>query len=484
MDSKTVEHVIKKMDGYASAFLKKGKLDSCLAAISASAEIQYQWNQTYTDAALERMIAEIAAGWDKSCLHNYQPEKSTVLFYDSFGLDTRGLALIYLKALCKLGYKVIYVVPGTAKGRQPEIKRNTDGKDIVFYYLGRDCGRAKVDEILHAFATYHPAQAFFYTTPNDGEACVSFACVVGVVRRYQINLTDHAFWLGVGAFDYCLEFRNYGASVSVKYRGIPESKLVMMPYYPFVDTSMPFAGFDFPVNGRRILFSGGSLYKTIDKAMTYYHMVGEILSRHDDVMFLYAGSGDESGLHSLQKRFGDRVVHIQERKDLYALLCHTDLYLNTYPMIGGLMSQYATMAGRPPLTLVRTVDCTLDGLVLNHDELPLEFTNEEDLLAMADTLLNDEAKLEELRAKVKQGVLTENGFQSALGRLLQGEPTGFTVTVDDIDTADFLAPYRDRFTREMMEIALVNRHTRVIWHKFPVVFMHRLIGKIRRKMNL
>ena len=32
----------------------------------------------------------------------------TVLFYDGFGLDSRGLAYVYLKALVNLGYKVIF----------------------------------------------------------------------------------------------------------------------------------------------------------------------------------------------------------------------------------------------------------------------------------------------------------------------------------------------------------------------------------------
>ena len=45
----------------------------------------------------------------------------------------------------------------------------------------------------------------------------------GHMKRYQVNLTDHAFWLGTYAFDYCLEFLDFGAIVSREYRHIPPS---------------------------------------------------------------------------------------------------------------------------------------------------------------------------------------------------------------------------------------------------------------------
>lgn len=46
-------------------------------------------------------------------------QKNVILFYDGFGMDMRGLAIIYLKALAELGYKIIYVTNARAKGKQP-----------------------------------------------------------------------------------------------------------------------------------------------------------------------------------------------------------------------------------------------------------------------------------------------------------------------------------------------------------------------------
>lgn len=483
MKETKVNRLLEKLSRIAIESYPCNRLDRSLDAIRAAADIQYQWNQGYTDDVLESTLLKIAQTIDISPFQYESPNQKTVLFYDGFGLDTRGLALIYTKAICDLGYELIYVVPEEARNRQPEIHKVTENGNIRFCYLAHQSGMSKVHELLELFSEYQPAKAFFYTTPSDGEACVAFNCMKGSTIRYQINLTDHAFWLGLNAFDYCLEFREYGACVSKKYRHIPADKIKLLSFYPFIDKTIPFAGFDFDTTGKRILFSGGSLYKTINREGTYYHIVSEVLRRHADVIFLYAGSGDDSGLLRLEQDFPHRVVHIKERKDLYALLCHTTLYLNTYPMIGGLMSQYASAAGKPPMTLVNTVDSSLDGLVLNHKQLPLEYAKDSDLLAEIDDLLNHEEKLNVLGEQVKKGILTESEFQSSIEGLLEKNETGFSFELHDINTEAFRNPYKGRFTKAVLEDATCNWKTKELWKFFPRLFMHKALRKIKDKLN-
>lgn len=483
MKETEVNRLLEKLSHIAIVSYRRKRLDRSLEAIHASADIQYQWNQNYTDDALESTLLKIAQTIELAPFQYRSFNPKTVLFYDGFGLDTRGLALIYTKAICDLGYELIYVVPEEARNRQPEIHKVTKDGNIKFCYLTHQSGMSKVHEILKIFSEYQPAKAFFYTTPSDGEACVAFACMKGSAIRYQINLTDHAFWLGLNAFDYCLEFREYGACVSKKYRHIPTDKIKLLSFYPFIDKTIPFAGFDFDTSGKRILFSGGSLYKTINREGTYYHIVSEILRHHEDVIFLYAGSGDDSGLMNLKQDFPHRVIHIKERKDLYALLCHTTLYLNTYPMIGGLMSQYASAAGKPPMTLVNMEDSSLDGLVLNHKQLPLEFSRETDLLTEIDELLNHEEKLNVLSEQVKKGILTESEFQAAVSGLLEKNKTGFSFELHDINTDAFRNSYKDRFTKAVLEDATCNWKTKDLWKFFPRLFMHKALRKIKDKLN-
>ncbi|MEI3402379.1 MAG: hypothetical protein V8R51_08850 [Clostridia bacterium] len=50
-----------------------------------------------------------------------------------------------------------------------------------------------------------PKAMFFYTKPNDVSAAVSFSMFNKKIDRYLIDLTDHAFWLGVKSNDYFWE---------------------------------------------------------------------------------------------------------------------------------------------------------------------------------------------------------------------------------------------------------------------------------------
>ena len=67
----------------------------------------------------------------------------------------------------------------------------------------------------------------FYSTPEDVIGTTALYSYDGQFIRYQINLTDHAFWLGSQCFDKCIEFRSYGASISKEYREIQSSKITV-----------------------------------------------------------------------------------------------------------------------------------------------------------------------------------------------------------------------------------------------------------------
>ena len=334
-----------------------------------------------------------------------------------------------------------------------------------------------IDDILQIFVKYQLEIAFFYTWPADIEACVAFEVMEGKVKRYQINLTDHAFWLGRDAFDYCVEFREYGACVSYLYRKIPEEKICLLHYYPYFDKKILFKGLPFEVKARPILFSGGSLYKTFDDKGTYYEMVEQIMLKHDELLFVYAGNGDRSGLKKLQEKFSGRVYPIDERKDLYAVMQQCTLYLNTYPMIGGLMTQYAAIAGRLPLTLVNCQENSLDGLLLNHENINIEFNNKDDLIDEADKLLSDENYRWQMESKLENSVVDESKFKQELSRLLKSGKTDFSFELRNIDTTEFRKSYIHRFNMNNLATAIINKKTVAIWWKYPRLLCYRILQK-------
>lgn len=474
-----VTHQYEKCVAIIKNSLEKKEFEKALAAISVCADLLYQWNQKYSDEFLEHSIEIIAKETKTATIDTLSNvDKDIVLFYDNFGLDTRGLALIYIKALVNTGKKIIYLTTNLAKNRQPEIDKIIDGnrniRKIFFYgktYL------SKVKELQDVIITFKPSKAFFYTTPNDSDGAVVFNQIAGKVIRYQVNLTDHAFWLGNNAFDYCLEFRDYGASITYKYRSIDKKNILVLPYYPFVNEEIEFQGFPFDAAGKKIVFSGGALYKTIDKNMTYYKIVSEILKANIDVIFLYAGNGDDTFLVDLQNRFKSRVFHIEERKDLYQLMRNTTIYLNTYPMIGGLMTQYAAMANKIPLTLKHDKDGS--GILINQDKHCYEYDSSEALVKDAIRLLEDEDYLCQRERLLEGSVIPEDVFNRQVLNLLETNTTDFSaVFFDDIDTESFRSDYRIRFDRKKFEESVCSKKNLSLITEYPCNYIKKIVGGV------
>ncbi len=422
--------------------LTSKQYEKAMAAISIGSFLLYSWNQRYTDESLENAIGMVAERTMTPEMEQLMPEGDVVIFYDSFGLDTRGLALIYLKALANLGREVVYVTVASAENNQPEIDKAIEGAKIRKKYFSSHKHFKKLQELQRIICDIKPSKAFLYTTPNDSAGVAVFMQMRNVAR-YQINLTDHAFWLGTHAFDYCLEFRNYGAGVSRYYRGIAEEKIRAMPYYPAIDKDEDFQGLPFEPEGRKIIFSGGSIYKTIDKDGTFYQIVREILKNNEDTVFLYAGYGDNTYIEELKEIYIGRVYHIPERKDLYQLMQHITLYLNTYPLLGGLMMQYAAIAGKIPITLWHGSEN--GGILIGQEDRKVEYGTAEELISDVNRLLREPDYLKQRERLLEGSIIEEKEFETELNRFLVSGKTKYTVKCDVIDTDQFRREYIERF---------------------------------------
>lgn len=400
------------------------KYEEALAKITTLANSLYESNQYYVDDDLENALLNIQKQLQKKCGFDEIKDVNTktVLFYDGFGLDSRGLAYVYLKALVNLGYKVIYMTISNAQGNIPRITKLIEhaGGEIVF---GRtDSYTLWYQYIYKVFSIVKPVKAFFYTTPYDVSAVMAFNQLADQVERYQINLTDHAFWLGINAFDYCLEFRDYGATLSSLYRNINPNKLLVQPYYPDFNSNEEFQGFPFrKKQGDFVVFSGGFLYKTIDENLTYYKIVEYLLLKYPQIKFWYAGYGSQDEckpINELILRYPGRVVHTPERKDLFQVMQNIDMYINTYPLGGGLMSQYSAIAGKAPLTFSTKGFCAVETL-LDYEKLKLSTIDIDEFVNMIDGYINknkysSDAYIENLKASV----VTEKQFGDNLNGII------------------------------------------------------------------
>jgi hypothetical protein len=459
-----VKNLVLKNERQIIKLIKKKKYDDVLSLISICASILYTTNICFTDDLLEKSVERVAMELkinDFKSITDYNANDDTVLFYDGFGFNSRGLAQIYLRALCKVK-KVVYITFEDRKEIITEVQDILDEYGSERRYLKRRGVKFtnQVKQLNEIIKEFRPGHMFFYAMPDDVVATPILYAYEGMVIRYQINLTDHAFWLGAQCLDKCIEFRDYGASISKEYRNVHESKLVVVPFYPILHREKEFKGYPFNIKeGQKVVFSGGSLYKTLGAENQYYQMVDHLLECNKEVIFWYAGSGDDSHMRKIIAKYPERAYLTNERSDLFQVLEHCCFYLSTYPMIGGLMYQYAAMAGCVPLTLKNEIMVS-DGFLLNQESINIEFYNVEDLYDEADRLINDEVYRYNRSILMKKSVISPESFESEISKLISGEKKlDFKVSYNHIDTDKMRKWYLSELTKADVDVLFVKRNT-------------------------
>lgn len=456
--------------------------DAALSLISLSADLLYASNVYYMDEELENDLIEISESLIPHDQVSTNDERDVVIFYDGFGLNVRGLSLIYLRVLCPRK-KIFYITYEHAKGNIPDIVEVVDSHGGKCFYLGEGRKADQIAELFSLVKAIRPSQFFFCSVHNDVVGTTLLYAMHGCFHRYQINLTDHGFWLGAKAFDTCIEFRDLGANISRQYRGIQKEKLCMIPFYPQINYKAEFQGFPFPVEaGQKIVFSGGSFYKTIGKENLYYQMVDYLLSNHPDVIFWYAGDGHASDRKILDKiltRYPGRAFLTKEREDLYQILQRCCFYLSTYPWAGGLMFQYAAKANKIPLTLY--YDEHTKGCLIDEDKLGIGFDSIGEVEAEMDRLLTDEPYRRKKESVLSDHVISEDAFAEEVSRLIGQEEMTFSIKWHDVETSHFRKLYLESLTSKAVN-AIISRHGWNALSADPIRFFKGIVDRVGFKV--
>lgn len=476
-----VKKIDSKLKEIAQTQIKLNHFEEVLQIVSSDADIAYKYNQYYKDDELESLLLYISeklvsfSEWEKN-------KNNKVVFYDGFGLDRRGVSIVLNKAICLNGYSLVYISPLKNKNNQPTLTNVLKDFNVDWRYI--DTQKSYVDEIQqlrNIFEEVQPNFAFFYTYPNDVVGTVVFDALKDKCIRCQIDLTDHAFWLGLNAFDLCNGGRSFAASVQHFFREIPLEKMTQLDANLFID-DCPFQGLPFGENCR-FIFSGGSLYKTLgDKNNTFYRIVEHILDNHDDIKFLYAGTGDDSQMKKLIEEYPDRVFLIKERPDFYQIIQRCTLYLNTYPMFGGLMMRYAALAGKIPVTLKHGTDS--DGILIKQDERQIEYDTYDELIADVDRLLSNKDYMDIRSKKLEGAVVTEECFIRNVRMLIEEQKTEFSYDkVEPVDTTQFRKEYLERFCFNDIVNSIANKRNKILIRYFPGIFIYAVLRKIYNKIR-
>lgn len=478
VDKKPVENCIQKLKNTAKKELRKGKYEAGMAAISACAQILYHYNQYYMDGTLEELVGELARIVEIPA--DFVAEDNTVLFYDGFGLDLRGWAASFVKALSSGGYNLIYVTTKDSANKIPHVQRELGNNNAA--YLNMNHYVSHVNELNGVFVKYRPKAAFFYTLPNDVAGAVVFRAYEGKIRRIQIDLTAHAFWLGAKSADLFLESRDLGARIAIHKRGILQENIVCMDCAPYIVRDICNIPLPFDIESERYVFSGGALYKTLgDPELLYYKALREMLEADSEVKFLYAGYGDTRQMKLLQKDYPNRVFLIGERPDFFRLIENSVFFFNTYPMFGGLMMRYSALAGKLPITLKHDEDA--DNMLFHQKELGIEFEGYDDFIAEIKRVLKDVDYRKAKELRMRGSVISDESFKKNLFTLIEEGKTEYCFgELDPVNTKRFRKEYLERFDywRNMANV-IITRKNRMLIKNFPDLFLKKAIYRLTRR---
>lgn len=485
-----VKEYIDKFKRIIRTNLNSDKQKEAMIASRVLSNLLYCWNQVYVDIELEDYLKLICGNVLVKC--NYVSQENCIMFYDGFGNDIRGLAISYIKALPKNKYKIIYICPDSSKGRIEHIESELIKTKSEIIYISSQLGyveKAKMIDII--FKDKKPKHAFLYTKPDDVAACIAFYNNDSSYR-YLINLTDHAYWLGIHAADYFIHGREVGASISKYERLIDESKIVRLDCAPYINDCIDHIECPFNIYKDDYIFTGGALYKTFgDEDLLYYKTVSYILDKYPQIKFLYAGKGDDIELKKLAKKYNNRVFHIEERPDFFEILRNCKLYINSYPMFGGLMMRYAALAKKVPITLKHGGDS--DGILVNQETLGIEFSNYEDYIEEINKLLIDDNYRTKKEDLVSKSVITEEDFARNLKLLIEEQKTEYVFDeLPRYDTTQFREEFKKRYNKSSLYIDIAQKRNLCLFKYFPIEFIigscirikDIINGKLARKHSL
>lgn len=417
-----LEKIQRKID----SAIRKDRANTALTYIKLAADIQSYFQFQETDHNLERDIQILGDRIDKCAQNdNRGDENNYIALYDAQGLEYRGLAWIYIQSLITQGYKILYITLIKQKNSVSNLERlvKSNGGEVEF--LDSQNLEKQVRQIRKVLNSYCIRHCFIHTFPSDVVIFVALQKLSTKCKSTMISLEDHGFVLGTDTVDEIIEFRNYGYTMSLLNRGVPKDKIKLLPYYP-LDNHEEFQGFDFSCKGKKMIFSGGSVYK-IKGSNKFFQIIEHILKKYGDSIFVFAGTGVTSEFDELKDKYNSRVYTISERTDLIEVLKRCYLYLSTYPVGGGLMVQYAAKAGRLPLTLndYNDPESDLRSLLGDTTISGVFFDSMDSMINAIDLYMENPSIKSEKEEELKKTLIDGKDFSLELKKIMNGENTKY-----------------------------------------------------------
>ncbi|WP_316849734.1 glycosyltransferase family protein [Pedobacter agri] len=474
----------------ASKCLKNDDIDGAIALVEASAIAAYQLNIFYSDADLDNLVVDIGKKISQGANYNFSnSESEKLVLIDTNGSDNHGLTKQYIDAFIANDIEFAYIYEHTDLSRIELILKQLRAypKATIYTFDKQYSNTEQIVKILSFLSDYKPSSYYMHIMPWDVVA-TTVCSILRDVLTFNINATDHAFWLGASIIDYSIEFRDYGYTVSLEKRGLRKEQLLMLPYYPPINRTN-FAGFPSKVkNGSIKIFSGGSIYKILGEKNFYFKLVKQLLVQNPKAELLFAGTGQNDIIKAFIKESGlsDRIHFIGNRNDILEVFENCDIYLGTYPITGGLMAQFAAFASKPILAYAdREMSISfIEGFVCHSEKLDITNHSESDFYSYAKKLCDDRGFRISEGVGLKQALMTKQQFNEEFKFMITNDRAKREGQIEIINY--------DRFENLYLEVEnqyshatqkLLAYHLKAHTILFPKLFFNAILIKTKQLLN-
>lgn len=427
-----IQSICAKFEGKVKYCLKLGLNNNAIRFLKVLSYIRYKFYLGYKNDFIEDCIKELSNSINNKKFKENGIEKSIAII-DNVNSDYIGLMPQYLEALISGSYHFLYLYEHKehSTATRNYLMQTLCAYDRAILKEIPSCKPiSKSQWIYNEICSFGTTKIITHLGEWAIEECVACAALPSQCEQFRINCADHCFWAGASCVDYTLEFRHYGANITLNKRGIDKNHIIYVPFYPLMQV-VSFKGFPKECIGKFIFLSGGAIYKIVDEEKTFFKLCKSILDKCPEAILIFAGADlNNSVLSDGIEEYGlqGRFFPVGYRTDIFEVFKHCDVFINTYPVGGGLMCQYAAQCSKPILNYKDKGD---EECVAQKTDCNFTFFSEEEFIQEAVKLYSDKEYRIAKGKLFNNAVISKNEFNEAVLSFLQLRKKHFDVKWDD-----------------------------------------------------